>query len=226
MGAGTAPFMAPEMLQERPYSRKVDMWSLGVMAFMMLYGHFPYRPLPECETEAQTVGLKTAWAGRCDSVKASIRMGWPEPRYIVKDGWPEPSQTARRFIQALMERNPFMRPSASKCLQLRAMQQDVEPIPSLGKASSGNYLSGIVRQVHKGTADIKAPVDPTINMCIDDLVERLQEGCHKSWRSSFSLPAQKSIPLSPTRCRRVSISSSDLLSSSVTKAWADGELTT
>jgi calcium-dependent protein kinase len=39
---GTPLFMAPEILKQQPYSYKVDIWSLGIMIFMMLTGKMPF----------------------------------------------------------------------------------------------------------------------------------------------------------------------------------------
>lgn len=39
---GTVNYMAPEMLRRAPYGRSVDVWSLGVVMFVMLAGAFPF----------------------------------------------------------------------------------------------------------------------------------------------------------------------------------------
>jgi len=39
---GTAPFMSPEMLKEGKYGKKTDIWSVGVLYYVLLYGQFPY----------------------------------------------------------------------------------------------------------------------------------------------------------------------------------------
>jgi classical protein kinase C/novel protein kinase C epsilon type len=40
---GTPEFMAPEILQEQPYSRAVDWWAFGVLTYEMLLGQSPFR---------------------------------------------------------------------------------------------------------------------------------------------------------------------------------------
>jgi len=39
---GTLPYMAPEMLKKRPYTVAVDVWSLGVVAFQLLFCKLPF----------------------------------------------------------------------------------------------------------------------------------------------------------------------------------------
>ncbi|KAI9202644.1 uncharacterized protein BJ171DRAFT_512805 [Polychytrium aggregatum] len=40
---GTPEFMAPEILQEKPYGRAVDWWALGVLIYEMILGQSPFR---------------------------------------------------------------------------------------------------------------------------------------------------------------------------------------
>lgn len=39
---GTSMTMAPEVLEEKPYGREADIWSVGVVFYQLLYGKFPY----------------------------------------------------------------------------------------------------------------------------------------------------------------------------------------
>jgi 5'-AMP-activated protein kinase catalytic alpha subunit len=39
---GTLPFKAPEILEEKPYDFKVDVWALGVTLFKMLFNSYPF----------------------------------------------------------------------------------------------------------------------------------------------------------------------------------------
>lgn len=43
---GTPGFVAPEVLQRSGYSCAVDMWSLGVLTFMAIYGQAPFSDSP------------------------------------------------------------------------------------------------------------------------------------------------------------------------------------
>lgn len=38
LAMGTIPYMAPQMFRKQKYNNKVDIWSLGVIGFEILYG--------------------------------------------------------------------------------------------------------------------------------------------------------------------------------------------
>lgn len=40
---GTSLTMAPEVLEEKPYTFSADIWSIGVVYYQMLYGKMPYK---------------------------------------------------------------------------------------------------------------------------------------------------------------------------------------
>ena len=39
---GTLSFVAPEVLQGKPYDKSVDLWSIGIIAFLLLCGYLPF----------------------------------------------------------------------------------------------------------------------------------------------------------------------------------------
>lgn len=54
---GTQNYMAPEILHLVPYGQEVDVWSLGVLFFYMLFGEFPFKGttvLTQASTSSKT----------------------------------------------------------------------------------------------------------------------------------------------------------------------------
>ncbi|KAH0793265.1 AGC family protein kinase [Histomonas meleagridis] len=86
---GTPEYIAPEMLQQQPYTRSVDWWSYGILVFEMLTGLPPFYD---------------------ENTNKMYRMILTEqvvfPSYI--------SQDAKDFISRLLDRNPSTRMGASE----------------------------------------------------------------------------------------------------------------
>ena len=100
---GTPAFMAPEVLGFVPsgavssisYTNAVDIWSIGVIAFLILTG----------ET------LFTSLARLHQSVTGGLQ--FPDATLVANNV----SRQGRVFVKALMEAEPQRRPSAKKSLQ-------------------------------------------------------------------------------------------------------------
>eukprot|EP00928_Gymnodinium_smaydae_P023894 TRINITY_DN19536_c0_g2_i3.p1 TRINITY_DN19536_c0_g2~~TRINITY_DN19536_c0_g2_i3.p1 ORF type:complete len:309 (-),score=27.64 TRINITY_DN19536_c0_g2_i3:301-1146(-) len=90
--AGSTPYMAPEVVARLPYNELVDVWSAGVVAYVLSLRHFPYSPKENCDNTTET----------------AIRTGSPSPRF--------PSDERGSFLRKLMERSGKERCSASDAL--------------------------------------------------------------------------------------------------------------
>jgi len=103
---GTAPFMSPEMLGKRGYGAATDLWSVGVIVYVMLFGRFPYEPERHNHT----------------AMKQAIVAGVPAPSYklsvkIGKAQTPDVSKEVVAFVRELLDRGPIRRPSAKQAMQ-------------------------------------------------------------------------------------------------------------
>mmetsp|Transcript_16428 Transcript_16428/g.37877 ORF Transcript_16428/g.37877 Transcript_16428/m.37877 type:complete len:439 (-) Transcript_16428:163-1479(-) len=100
---GTAPFMSPEMLNTKAYDERTDDWSLGVLAYVLLYGQFPYKA-----QDKSSRGMKQA-----------IKVGTPPPSYKPWKSMGDnqrPSSKAESFCRDLIERDPKLRKASTDML--------------------------------------------------------------------------------------------------------------
>ncbi|KAL7537060.1 hypothetical protein ACHAWF_005662 [Thalassiosira exigua] len=92
---GTSSFLAPEVLR-RKYDRSCDLWSVGVVAYLLLSGRLPFRG-------------KTN-----EEVFEAVRGG--KVRYPAEE-WGTTSPEGRDFVAKLLKVNPKKRMTAEKALR-------------------------------------------------------------------------------------------------------------
>jgi serine/threonine protein kinase len=96
---GTAPYMCPEMLRLRLSDEKADVWSVGVVAYLLLCGKFPYQPSAR------------EWNGK--KMQELIRDG---ARPTCERSWL--SDSASFMLKKMLTRKSVPRPSAQEALHL------------------------------------------------------------------------------------------------------------
>ena len=94
---GTLSYVAPEVLLDIPYGKEVDLWSLGVIAYLMLSGSLPF---DDRESEEE-IARKTV--SEDPPYKGSI--------------WKKISNEAKDFIKKLLVKNPEKRMNVKEALQ-------------------------------------------------------------------------------------------------------------
>ncbi|KAM4699328.1 calcium/calmodulin-dependent protein kinase type 1G isoform 1-T2 [Discoglossus pictus] len=93
---GTPGYVAPEVLAQKPYSKAVDCWSIGVITYILLCGYPPFYE----ETESRLF--------------EKIREGTYE---FESPFWDDISKSAKDFISCLLERDPKKRYDCESALQ-------------------------------------------------------------------------------------------------------------
>lgn len=111
---GTAYYIAPEVLSGK-YDEKCDMWSIGVILYVMLSGRPPFN-------------------GRNDR---EILNKVKEGRYSLDDDlWDKKSLEAKEFIKSLLETDPKKRLSATEALESPWIKKKVHTTFDAKEASS------------------------------------------------------------------------------------------
>ncbi|KAJ7410934.1 Myosin light chain kinase, smooth muscle [Willisornis vidua] len=107
---GTPEFMAPEVVAFEPVSFSTDMWSVGVICYILLSGESPFQGDTDMET------LSNITAARWD---------------FEEETFSEISQQAKDFISQLLQKDPRLRPPSARALLHPWLQH---PQPSSSKA--------------------------------------------------------------------------------------------
>uniref|UniRef100_G1TI79 calcium/calmodulin-dependent protein kinase n=1 Tax=Oryctolagus cuniculus TaxID=9986 RepID=G1TI79_RABIT len=93
---GTPGYVAPEVLAQKPYSKAVDCWSIGVIAYILLCGYPPFYDENDAKLFEQIL-------------KAEYEFDSPY--------WDDISDSAKDFIRHLMEKDPEKRFTCEQALQ-------------------------------------------------------------------------------------------------------------
>ncbi|KAM9182257.1 calcium/calmodulin-dependent protein kinase type 1 isoform 2-T2 [Mergus octosetaceus] len=93
---GTPGYVAPEVLAQKPYSKAVDCWSIGVIAYILLCGYPPFYDENDAKLFEQIL-------------RAEYEFDSPY--------WDDISDSAKDFIRHLMEKDPKKRFTCEQALQ-------------------------------------------------------------------------------------------------------------
>ncbi len=113
MPCGTLTYVAPEVLSMQGYHMEADMWSIGVIMYLVVRGRLPYDG---------------------DEQQAIVQRILHEPLDFSSGVWAHWSKRGVEFIQKLLEKNPSRRLTARQALQHPWLRQ---PAPSEAPAPAG-----------------------------------------------------------------------------------------
>ena len=145
---GTPVFAAPEVVEQRSYGGAVDMWSLGVIAYVLLTGAMP----------------RSLW-------KSALKY-----RRITQQDfgfdcfeWDSVSNAGREFVMSCLAYKPIHRLTAANCLKHEWLRkvEDVRPSPLRIKSKLRDFAKGmklplkryapgdvLIRQGERATDDV------------------------------------------------------------------------
>merc|ERR1719326_1588814 len=94
LSCGTLAYVAPEVLK-KDYTSKCDLWSMGVVIFILLVGYMPF-------AGSESHQVQMIKAGKCT---------------FRKESWARVSKEASEFVGKLLVVDPIKRLSAEEALQ-------------------------------------------------------------------------------------------------------------
>jgi calcium/calmodulin-dependent protein kinase I len=126
---GTPDYMAPEIIKGQPYGPAVDMWAMGVIAYVVLVGFPPFDGENDVEVFASIMG---------------VRYDFPSPE------WDDIDEDAKNFISSILKENPAERLTASQALHHKWITKNVpEKYRMNTKAEASPLLSSRTEKIDK-----------------------------------------------------------------------------
>lgn len=150
MRCGTPSYVAPEILKNQPYDQSCDMWSVGVVLYVLLCG---YTPFHEEKQERMFERIKVA-----------------DFEFHPED-WDPISREAKDLISGLMRTNPDKRLTASQALNSKWItgisdmdlsKRSLESQRNLMKNKKMMRLSSVAMALKKFQKKAKAELEKTI----------------------------------------------------------------
>lgn len=116
---GTLSYVAPEVLLQKPYGKEVDLWSLGVITYLLLSRVLPFDDEEDKEIARQTIQ---------DAPDFSF-----EP-------WDQITPEAKDLVKKLLEKNRQKRPSLEETLQHKWFKETDVHASRMGNGKDANGL--------------------------------------------------------------------------------------
>ncbi|KAI8071382.1 kinase-like domain-containing protein [Gongronella butleri] len=134
---GTPGYVSPEVLLQKGYNKPADLWSVGVITFILLVGYTPFYGADQAE------------------LFASIMKG----EYTFDDEyWHDISDQAKNFIDGLLAFEPSKRMTAVEALQHSWI---VKTLENDNTASPANLIGNVRRGLSNGYLSFKSALDTT-----------------------------------------------------------------
>ncbi|TSK13352.1 Calcium/calmodulin-dependent protein kinase type 1D [Bagarius yarrelli] len=135
---GTPGYVAPEVLAQKPYSKAVDCWSIGVIAYILLCGYPPFYDENDSKLFEQIL-------------KADYEFDAPY--------WDDISDSAKDFISCLMEKDPAKRYTCEQALRHPWIAGDTALCKNIHESVSRqmrkNFAKSKWRQAFNATAVVR-----------------------------------------------------------------------
>ncbi|XP_038828580.1 serine/threonine-protein kinase H1-like [Salvelinus namaycush] len=136
---GTPEYMAPEVVLRMPYSCQVDMWALGVIAYILLSGSMPFE----------------------DDSRPRLYRAILRGRYSFHgEPWPSVSNLAKDFIECLLGVDP-----SSRLTAIQALQHPWVVTMSASSSSMTNLHRSISQNLRRRASRASVPSSSSSSRC-------------------------------------------------------------
>ncbi|QDZ20184.1 serine/threonine-protein kinase [Chloropicon primus] len=122
---GTVSFLSPEVIRQ-DYGHSCDVWSIGVMAYLLLSGRYPFS-----DEEGNQKVPKEVWR--------SVLYDQPD---FEREPWPQISESAKEFVSLLLEKDSGRRISAKDALSHPWVRGGAGKGANSGGSAPGAELEG------------------------------------------------------------------------------------
>nr|XP_012621148.1 calcium/calmodulin-dependent protein kinase type 1D isoform X2 [Microcebus murinus] len=179
---GTPGYVAPEVLAQKPYSKAVDCWSIGVIAYILLCGYPPFYDENDSKLFEQIL-------------KAEYEFDSPY--------WDDISDSAKDFIRNLMEKDPNKRYTCEQAARHPWIAGDTALNKNIHESVSAqirkNFAKSKWRQAFNATAVVRHMRKLHLGSSLDS--------SNASVASNLSRASQKDCLAPSTLCSFISSSS-------------------
>jgi len=117
---GTLSYVAPEVLLQKPYGKAVDLWSIGVITYLLLSGSLPFDDPEDREIARQTIY---------------------EPADFSEPLWDKISKEAKNFVERLLVKDPENRMTLEQVLEHTWLIKGTTNIRDMRRNSLNDRLS-------------------------------------------------------------------------------------
>jgi len=117
---GTLSYVAPEVLLQKPYGKAVDLWSIGIITYLLLSGNLPFDDPEDREIARQTIY---------------------EPADFSEPKWEKKSKEARNFVERLLVKDPENRMTLEQVLEHPWLVKGAANIRDMRRNSLNDRLS-------------------------------------------------------------------------------------
>ncbi|KAG1680056.1 Death-associated protein kinase related [Nymphon striatum] len=211
---GTPDYIAPEVLHYEPISVETDLWSIGILTYVLLSGHSPFGG----DTKQETF---------CNITQS--------PLDFPPELFGNISSQAKDFIKSVLIRNPKLRPSVKECMThswlsghgidknktiLSSSSCPVSPIPCALSDQSSSEIDevDIAEAMSSETSSMDSSIPDTNDSCSEEPTTVVEENSVSSEMDTVNKLSDDNSSVKDTEC------ASDI-SKSISKSNSNSSIT-